>query len=169
MKALIVVDMQNDFIDGSLANPAAQAIVDPIIKKIKEFDGRVIFTQDTHYSNYCKTQECKKLPIEHCKIGTPGWEIHSDILQAVTGRNFVHMIRKETFGYINWRDIIRDCEEIIICGTCTDICVVSNALIIKAMYPETKITVLKDLCAGLTPEKHEAALEVMRSCQIDVE
>ena len=170
-KVLIVVDMQNDFIDGSLANPAAQVIVNPMIKQIKGFDGHIIFTQDTHFDDYANTQEGKKLPVEHCKFGTYGWEIQPDIWRAVNETDFTRVIniRKGTFGYTYWDDYLSSYDEIYICGTCTDICVISNVLIIKALFPEKKIVVLKDLCAGLTPEKHEAALEVMRSCQVDVE
>ena len=174
MKALIVVDMQNDFIYGSLANPAAQAIVDNVAREIEYFDGNVILTKDMHYENYLSTQEGKKLPIEHCKFKTRGWFIPKILAEAGIrhdncGRGYTKVLHKETFGFTKWDQYLStNYDEIYICGTCTDICVISNALIIKAMYPEMKITVLKDLCAGSTPEKHEAALEVMRSCQIDI-
>lgn len=170
-KALIVVDMQNDFIDGSLANPDAQAIVEPIAQKVRDFYGDIYLTMDTHEQNYLDTMEGEKLPVKHCIYATEGWCVHQDIMNAAYANEsgFVFLIKKHSFGYNDWKHYLEGYDEIEICGTCTDICVVSNALIIKALYPETKITVLKDLCAGLTPEKHEAALEVMRSCQIDVE
>lgn len=173
-KVLIVVDMQNDFIDGALANPAAQAIVDSVAREIEYFDGGVIFTRDTHHENYLSTQEGKKLPYIHCIKDTTGWCIPATLVEAainhsIDERGSVKVLEKETFGFANWDKYLSDYDEIYICGTCTDICVISNALIIKAFFPGKKIVVLKDLCAGLTPEKHEAALEVMRSCQIDIE
>lgn len=170
VKVLIIVDMQNDFITGSLANADAQAIVGPICEYVKKFDGRIICTQDTHDADYLKTPEGKKLPVEHCIRETAGWCIHDDIQKALRGK-IVRYIDKPTFGSLEWckdsLNWLNDCD-IIICGTCTDICVVSNALILKAACPKANITVLSELCAGLTKEKHEAALEVMRSCQIEV-
>ena len=171
---LIVVDMQNDFIDGALANPSAKAIVDKVAQAIEYFNGDVIFTKDTHYENYLSTQEGKKLPYVHCVKGTNGWFLPETLIEAGIclandERGSVRVLEKETFGFVNWDKYLSNYDEIYICGTCTDICVISNVLIIKALFPEKKIVALKDLCAGLTPEKHEAALEVMRSCQIDVE
>jgi nicotinamidase-related amidase len=171
MKTLIVVDMQNDFIDGSLANPAAAAIVEPMAEYIKNFEGDVIFTRDTHYANYFSTQEGKNLPIIHCLWRTDGWEIHSSLIKASENREvFYECVDKESFGDIQ---MLTDCmdaytEEIYLCGTCTDICVISVALNLKARFPEIKMYCLANLCAGLTPEKHAAALEVMKSCQIEV-
>ena len=175
MKTLIVVDMQNDFIDGALANPAAQAIVEPMVEYIKNFEGNIIFTRDTHYENYLDTQEGRKLPVEHCLVGTKGWRPHIDLVEAAHQKQsyWVDWIDKDSFGDI--RELaavidIRDCaeDEIYLCGTCTDICVVSIALNLKARYPETKIYCLGNLCAGVTPESHEAALTVMKMCQIEV-
>ena len=173
-KVLIIVDMQNDFITGALANPDAQKIVQPICDYIKDFDGsKIICTRDTHEDNYLLTAEGKYLPIEHCIEGTPGWCVEDNIRQTVANTRCgitYNVINKKTFGFENWHmyNYISRATEIIMVGTCTDICVISNALILKAQVPEAKITVLKDLCAGSTPEKHEAALEVMRSCQIEV-
>lgn len=168
MKTLIVIDMQNDFVTGSLANPAAEAII-PFIKAECEsgkYDN-FIFTQDTHRENYLETQEGKYLPIKHCTRETEGWKIVPEL------RGFAHSyntIEKGQFGSTLWMTIaFSPSDEITLVGTCTDICVISNALILKAFFPETKITVLAKGCAGLTPEKHAAALEVMKSCQINVE
>lgn len=164
-KVLIIVDMQNDFIDGVLGTKEAQAIVPNIKKKIEEYNSRgdaVIFTRDTHFENYLKTNEGKNLPYEHCIYNTKGWEIHSDLEDV----HCCH-IDKTTFGYERWKDVFaKNIEYIELCGVCTDICVVSNALILKAAYPEAYITVDANCCAGVTPEKHKAALEAMKSCQI---
>lgn len=171
MKTLIVVDMQNDFIDGSLANPAASAIVPDMAKYIKNFDGQIIFTRDTHYPNYMETQEGRNLPVMHCQYGSEGWEIQDDLFEAVRGRNIEwSVVDKNSFGdtYELEDEIDAYTDEIYLCGTCTDICVISVALNLKARFPEIKMYCIADLCAGLTPEKHAAALEVMRSCQIEV-
>ena len=171
-KTLVIVDMQNDFIDGALANPAAAAIVEPMAEYIKAWDGeQIICTKDTHYANYLETQEGKNLPIEHCMEGTEGWSINDTLFEAIMHQTCDwSIVEKDSFGDIEELDDELDVyvDEIYICGTCTDICVVSVALNLKARYPEVKIYCIADLCAGLTPEKHDAALEVMRSCQIEV-
>lgn len=168
MKTLIVVDMQVDFVTGSLANPAAEAII-PFIKAEIEsgkYDG-LMFTADTHGENYLETQEGKHLPIKHCIRGTSGWRIVDELTRPILSPC---VVEKGSFGYDNWGSFgFNKDDEITLVGTCTDICVISNALILKAFFPETKITVLAKGCAGLTPEKHAAALEVMKSCQINVE
>ena len=164
MKTLIVVDMQNDFIDGSLGTKEAVAIVPNVKKKIKEYEAngdRVIFTQDTHDANYLCTNEGKHLPVEHCIVGTHGWEI-ADGLEV----DNCDYVSKPTFGWKHWGNY--RFEEIELVGLCTDICVVSNALILKAMYPEIPITVDASCCAGVTPESHKAALLTMKMCQINV-
>ena len=171
MKTLIVVDMQNDFIDGSLANPAAAAIVSDMAEYIKNFDGQIIFTRDTHYPNYMETQEGRNLPVMHCQYGSEGWEIQDDLFEAVRGRNIEwSVVDKNSFGdtYELEDEIDAYSDEIYLCGTCTDICVISVALNLKARFPEIKMYCIADLCVGLTPEKHAAALEVMKSCQIEV-
>ena len=171
MKTLICVDMQNDFIDGSLANPAAAAIVSDMAEYIKNFDGQIIFTRDTHYPNYMETQEGRNLPVMHCQYGSEGWEIQDDLFEAVRGRNIEwSVVDKNSFGdtYELEDEIDAYSDEIYLCGTCTDICVISVALNLKARFPEIKMYCIADLCAGLTPEKHAAALEVMKSCQIEV-
>ncbi|MBQ4537243.1 MAG: cysteine hydrolase [Lachnospiraceae bacterium] len=163
-KTLIVVDMQKDFIDGALGTAEAVAIVDNVKKKIVEYQamgGEIIFTRDTHQADYLSTNEGKHLPVEHCIEGTDGWEISKDL--EVEGAIYIN---KPTFGYLNWKDF--SLEEVELVGLCTDICVVSNALIIKAMYPEIKVSVDASCCAGVTPESHQAALTTMKMCQVEV-
>ncbi len=167
-KALIIIDMQNDFITGSLANKAAEAIVDPIVEKIKSFDGDVIATRDSHTESYLQSAEGKKLPYKHCIEYTDGWKIHPSIMDAMVKKRNCRIINKTTFGFVgSWELYAYDSIEIV--GTCTEICVISNALILKAMYPEKKIAVIDELCAGVTKENHDAAIKVMKSCQIDIE
>ena len=165
-KVLIVIDMQNDFVDGTLANPQAQAIVDGIVKRIDEFDGDVIATRDTHSEDYLATTEGKHLPVTHCVKGTNGWEIVPAIAQALQRRNAV-ILDKPTFGYLNW-EILKNYDEAEMVGTCTDICVVSNALIIKATHPDLPLSVRTNLCAGTTQQNHDSALAVMACCQIKI-
>ena len=169
MKTLIVIDMQNDFIDGALGTTEAQAIVPKVKKKIEEYWERcdqVIFTRDTHYDNYLRSLEGKHLPIEHCIVNTDGWKITTELQPYVS-----KVATKHTFGCNHW-DIgyydLKNTESIELVGLCTDICVVSNALILKANFPETEITVDASCCAGTTPENHKAALQVMKCCQINV-
>lgn len=169
MQHLIVIDMQNDFLTGSLKNDDAVAIVPFIKEKIDEAHARhqsVIYTLDTHQENYLDTLEGKYLPIKHCIEGSWGHEIVNELKPKVEDV----LIEKPTFGYLDWKKIkaITDGDDIYICGTCTDICVVSNVLILKAAFPDSKVFVYKDGCAGLTKEKHEHALDVMNSCQCEV-
>lgn len=167
---LIVIDMQNDFIDGTLGTKEAVAIVPNVAKKIKEYKDAgkdVIFTRDTHYKNYLDTFEGKHLPVLHCIKDTRGWQI-SDKIDC----RDCEIIDKKTFGYTNWWEKLstEDNNEpsVEICGLCTDICVISNALIIRANYPEIDITVDASCCAGVTLETHKSALETMKMCQIEV-
>lgn len=163
-KTLIVVDMQNDFIDGSLGTKEAQAIVSNVKKKIEEYKTKgdeIIFTRDTHPENYLETSEGKKLPVVHCVKGTEGWQI-SDKLDTEGAK----IIDKPSFGWMNWDK--ENFEEIEMIGLCTDICVVSNALILKATFPDVEITVDASCCAGVTVATHNAALETMKMCQINV-
>ncbi len=170
-KLLVVVDMQKDFVDGALGTKEAVAIVPAVVEKIKEYDIKNVFvTRDTHQPDYMDTQEGANLPVEHCIEGTPGWELDKKVAEAVEGAHFVN---KPTFGSVALARMISDISEkedieIELIGLCTDICVVSNALMLKAFMPEVKISVDSVCCAGVTPEKHEAALETMRSCQINV-
>lgn len=171
-KILVVVDMQNDFISGSLGTAEAETIVNNAVNRIKTFDGKIIATFDTHHENYSETAEGKKLPVEHCIKGTCGWELDKRIAEALDGRD-VHYLEKPSFGSLELPEIIRrefssDNGEIGLIGLCTDICVVSNALILKANFPESRIYVDASCCAGVTPESHDAALLTMKMCQIDI-
>ena len=170
-KILIVVDMQRDFVDGALGTKEAVSIVPSVVKKIQEYDVKDIFvTRDTHEANYMETQEGAHLPVKHCIEETSGWQLVPEIANMVEGAK---IINKPTFGSVALARIICDIAEdenieIELIGLCTDICVVSNALLLKAFMPEVKISVDSSCCAGVTPEKHAAALETMRSCQINV-
>ena len=167
MKFLIVVDMQNDFISGSLGSSHAQAIVQNVVKKVKNFDGEIIFTRDTHGEEYMQTQEGKKLPVPHCVKGTKGWQVCDELQPFVKTA-----VDKITFGSIDLPPILEGynapIDEIELCGLCTDICVISNAMLLKAYFPETKITVDSSCCAGVTPESHQTALDAMRAVQIEI-
>ena len=169
---LIVVDMQNDFVDGVLGSKEAVAIVPQVVKKIEGFDGEIFATLDTHLENYLQTAEGKKLPVPHCIKGTQGWQLNRDVAAALEQKGYT-AVEKTTFGSVALPSLLAQAAEgepfdIEMIGLCTDICVVSNALLLKAIYQETPIAVDAACCAGVTPEKHEAALETMRSCQIDV-
>lgn len=167
-KILIVVDMQRDFIDGTLGTPEAVAIVPKVIEKIEKYEkegGTVIYTKDTHFDNYSETREGRKLPVPHCIKGTPGHDIPPEIQR---GHSLV--FEKLTFGSVELVDYLGsiDFDEIELIGLCTDICVVSNALMIKAHFPECEVAVDSACCAGVTPETHAAALTTMKMCQITV-
>lgn len=168
MKLLVVVDMQNDFIDGALGTKEAVFIVDNVKRKIDEYkrsSGKIIFTRDTHQSDYLQTSEGKKLPVEHCIENTWGWQI----AEGIDEPELLH-IDKANFGWTGWGDMdMKDVESIELVGLCTDICVVSNALILKATYPDIPISVDPKCCAGVTPESHNAALTTMKMCQIDIQ
>lgn len=168
MRTLIVVDMQNDFITGRLGTPEAVAIVPKVKAKIEEYralDWPVVFTQDTHFENYLDTTEGKKLPVKHCVMGTRGWQIVHGLSIDENDR----FIEKYTFGFSDWDKLPIWKGDFEIVGVCTDICVISNALILKALAKEmAEITVDASCCAGTTPENHKAALQVMKACQIDV-
>ena len=168
MKILVVVDMQNDFIDGALGTKEAEAIVPNVAEKIKGFDGKVIYTRDTHKPEYLSTQEGKNLPVEHCIENSKGWKI-SDKLPVTENAK---IINKPTFGskelglYLEELSKKETIEEIELIGLCTDICVISNALLIKAFLPEVPIVVDPTCCAGVTPQSHDNALLAMKMCQI---
>lgn len=172
-KFLIVVDMQKDFIDGALGTPEAQKIVYKVAEKILNFDGYIIATMDTHKEDYMETREGKFLPVEHCIHETEGWKIDERVMDALKKRG-CSVITKPTFGSTALveklkKDIpLNEQPDIELIGLCTDICVVSNALLLKANFPEADISVDASCCAGVTPQKHQAALETMRSCQIIV-
>ena len=171
-KLLIVVDMQKDFVDGALGSPEAVAIVPNVVKKIEGFDGDIIVTYDTHEDNYMQTQEGKHLPVPHCIKGTPGWELDERVQAALDQKTYT-VIEKPTFGSTALMDLIKTVYdpaelEIELIGLCTDICVVSNALLLKASFLETTVSVDSSCCAGVTPESHNAALLTMKMCQVQV-
>ena len=166
MKYLIVVDMQNDFISGSLGSDMAKAIVDNVVDKVKSFEGEIIFTRDTHADCYLDTMEGKNLPVVHCVKGTDGWQICPELLPYAE-----NVIDKVTFGSVDLPHIIAksgEIESIELCGLCTDICVISNAMILKATFPEVKILVDSSCCAGVTFESHNNALLAMKMTQIEI-
>ena len=170
MKILVVVDMQNDFISGALGSDAAQSIVEPVVDKIKNFDGKIIFTRDTHTKDYMQTQEGRKLPVSHCIKDTHGWQIDSRI--PVFSDSVI--FDKVTFGSVELSEYLsklnekETIEQIELVGLCTDICVISNAFLIKAALPECEITVDASLCRGVSEQSHKNALDAMRICQINV-
>ncbi len=170
---LIVVDMQKDFIDGSLGTKEAVAIVDAVNRLVQEWDGPVIFTRDTHYENYMETQEGRNLPVPHCIQGTDGWQLEQG-LQAQCDARGSKIFDKPTFGsvelaaYLAEKHAQEAIDEIVLVGLCTDICVISNAMLAKATLPEVPVAVIADCCAGVTPESHARALEAMKMCQIAV-
>ena len=171
-KILIVVDMQKDFVDGALGTKEAVAILPAVCRKIESFDGAIVVTYDTHFENYMQTSEGAKLPVPHCIKGTCGHALDKSVQQVLDGKEYT-AVEKVTFGSSDLPAILSEKfdmadAEIELIGLCTDICVVSNVLMLKAHFPEIKISVDSSCCAGVTPEKHEAALETMRSCQIDV-
>ena len=172
-KYLVVIDMQNDFIDGALGTKEAQAILPKVIEKVASFKGPVMFTRDTHEENYPDTQEGKKLPVKHCIRGTKGWELQAD-LDSFAAKNHSLIFDKPTFGstgLAGWvSGIARTApiDEIELVGLCTDICVISNALLLKAALPDTEIIVDASCCAGVTPESHQNALAAMKMCQVTI-
>lgn len=172
-KYLIVIDMQNDFVDGALGTPEAQAIADAVVEEAKSFDGTVAFTLDTHGEDYLSSQEGANLPVPHCIKGTPGWQL-IPALDSVAHERNARMFEKPTFGstdlaaWLQAENATNPIESIELVGVCTDICVVSNALLIKAVLPEVPLVVDAAICAGVTPAAHEAALATMRSCQVQV-
>lgn len=171
MKVLVVIDVQNDFIDGALGTKEALQIIEPVINKIKKFDGTVLATRDTHFENYMETQEGKSLPVKHCIKDTEGWQIQAEVAKLLK----TAPIDKLTFGSKKLPGIIEELvgseplESITLVGLCTDICVISNAMVLKAFFPEVPVIVDAACCAGVSPESHKRALEAMKVCQIVVE
>lgn len=170
-KVLVVVDMQNDFVDAALGSAEAVAIVDNVVEKIAAFDGEIIVTYDTHEENYMETREGKYLPVPHCIKDTDGWQLNQKVQKALDAKEY-KVIHKPTFGSTELEDIFKGCDEkdtdVTLIGLCTDICVVSNALLLKANYPEMNLTVDASCCAGVTVESHNAALLTMKMCQINI-
>ena len=169
-KILLVIDMQNDFIDGALGSADALSIVSDVAKRISEFDGEVIFTRDTHFENYLSTSEGKKLPVKHCIKGSYGWQI-SEALPIPEG---ARIFDKESFGspelakQLASENADSEISEIELVGLCTDICVISNAFLLKAYLPECEIKVNSALCRGVTPDSHSNALSAMAVCHINI-
>lgn len=164
---LIVVDMQNDFIDGARGTKEAVEIVDKVRKKIENFEGEIVFTRDTHQENYLETQEGKKLPVKHCIQGTEGWEITEKLDVPLEAKIF----DKPTFGCVELGTYLKGkkgLKRVELVGLCTDICVISNAMLIKAFLPEVEVCVDASCCAGVTPESHDNALLAMKMCQISI-
>ncbi len=168
---LIVVDMQNDFISGALGTAEAQAIVPKVVEKVKGFTGRVIFTRDTHFENYLSTQEGRNLPVPHCIKGSDGWQICAELAPLCTEPP----VDKPTFGSYTLAELLATANirepigSITLVGLCTDICVIANAMVIKAFLPEVTVKVDAACCAGVTPESHKTALDAMHPCQIVIE
>lgn len=168
---LIVVDMQNDFIDGALGTKEAQAIVGKVAAKMRGFEGRVICTRDTHGEDYLGTQEGRKLPVRHCERGSQGWQLHPLIEAERRGE----AVDKPVFGSAALGKMLEEengrekIESIELVGLCTDICVISNALLLRAFLPETEIIVDASCCAGVSPESHRTALKAMKACQVRID
>ncbi len=165
-KLLVVVDMQNDFVTGTLANTEAQKIVGDINDYVKTFDGEVVFTRDTHQPNYMETQEGSKLPVVHCIESTEGWQIVDGINVPAKANIF----NKPTFGSVDLANYIKNngFDYVEFCGVCTGICVISNVALAKAFCPETTVKVIERLCACVTPDTHKTAIEAMKTFQVDI-
>ena len=169
---LIVVDMQKDFVNGALSTAEAENIVSAVCDKIERFNGEIIVTYDTHEQDYLQTAEGKKLPVPHCIKDTDGWQLDKRVGKALGNKMYTE-IEKPTFGSVKLPKIVKELAngddfEIELVGLCTDICVVSNALLLKANFPENRISVDSNCCAGVTVDSHNAALTTMKMCQIDV-
>ena len=169
---LVVVDMQNDFIQGALGTKEALAILDNVVEKINSFQGTIFATYDTHFENYVETSEGKKLPIPHCIKGTEGWQLNKRVQKALEKKGYIK-VEKSAFGSVELPMLIKKEArgqdfQVLLIGLCTDICVVSNALILKAHFPDEEISVASDCCAGVNPETHKSALEIMKCCQINI-
>lgn len=169
---LIVVDLQKDFVDGALGTPEAVSIVPRVVEKIRQFSGEIYVTMDTHGTDYLQTSEGRHLPVLHCIRGTEGWQLNQAVAQALAGKD-CHVVEKPTFGSVQLPQLISQAVKgetfsLELVGLCTDICVVSNALLLKASFPEVPISVDAACCAGVTPQTHQAALDTMACCQIAV-
>ena len=172
-RCLVVVDMQKDFINGALGTPEAQAVLPAVTGRVESFDGTVVFTRDTHGPDYLQTQEGRLLPVAHCLKGTEGWQLERRLADYAAGHG-CPIFDKPAFGSLELADYLRrshrerPIDEIVLIGVCTDICVISNALLLKAALPEVPIAVEAACCAGVTPQRHQNALEAMAACQIAI-
>lgn len=173
-KALVVVDMQNDFIDGSLGTKEAENIVNRVAKEIRKDYDLIVATRDTHGEDYLDSNEGKHLPVVHCVEDSKGWQIADTVAEALKEKENLTILNKPTFGSQEVVNVLKEYDKenpigsITLIGLCTDICVVTNALLVKTAFPEIPVNVIKDCCAGVTPESHEAALLTMKMCQIEV-
>ena len=175
MKVLVVVDMQNDFINGALGTKEAEAVVPGVVEKIREFDGKIIATRDTHGEEYLESEEGKHLPVVHCVKGTEGWEIRREVEEALRAKSGYRVIDKPAFGSVELGECVKkldeteeSVEEITLIGLCTDICVIPNALLLKAYLPEVPVRGEASCCAGVTPLSHEQGLEATKMCQTEI-
>lgn len=169
---LIVVDIQKDFVDGTLGTAEAVEMIGRAAERIKAFDGEIFVTYDTHFENYSDTAEGRKLPVAHCIKGTDGWQLDRTVAEALAQKHYT-AVEKHTFGSVKLPELVRRAAggedfDVTLIGLCTDICVVSNVLLLKAYFPEKEIIVEEACCAGVTPESHQAALTTMKMCQIQV-
>lgn len=165
MKTLVVVDIQNDFVSGSLGSAEAQAIIEPVCDLIRSWKGDIIVTLDTHGCDYLETREGHMLPVSHCIKPTQGWQLNNNVAEALSMKPRVSYIEKNTFGSF---DIYSTDDEIVIIGLVTNICVINNALILRNLYPEKQISVVSECCAGTTPEDHQKALDIMKTNHINI-
>lgn len=164
--ALVVIDMQKDFVDGALGTPEAVSMLPRLVEKLKSTSKDLFFTQDTHFDNYLETLEGKNLPVPHCLKNSEGWQIVPELVEFLNG---AIVLEKNSFGSLDLPKLLEGYDSIELVGLCTDICVISNAMILKAAFPEIPISVDPICCAGVTPESHARALESMRACQIEIE
>jgi len=165
-KCILVIDVQNDFVNGALGTKEAEEMIPRLVEKLKtEKDAALVFTKDTHKEDYLETQEGKRLPVKHCIKNTEGWQIHP-ALSEFTAQ--AEVIEKKSFGSTRLPSVVAKYDEVELVGLCTDICVISNALLLKAFFPEKTISVDPNCCAGVTPEGHNAAVEVMKTCQVEI-
>lgn len=167
-KALVLIDLQNDFITGSLGTKESREIVDNLVQLIDSWDDDIYITKDTHDFNYLNTLEGRMLPVKHCIAGTEGYDLEPKIKEALYNRRNINVFQKNTFGSIGLMNALTHYSEIYICGLCTDVCVITNALLLRTRYPNTRILCLAQYCAGTTPERHKEALNIMDSCQIEI-
>lgn len=177
-KALVIVDMQNDFLDGVLGNERCLATVPEVVNLIKEGGyNSLVYTQDTHQDNYLKTQEGRRLPVEHCIEGTDGWKVNDSVMSAIeeykeNQKGCIFNFNKGSFGGLQLITIcmneLQDYDEIHFCGVCTGICVISNMMIAKAAVPEIRLCLVEKACACVTEESHKTAIEALKTCQVDI-
>lgn len=166
MKTLVIIDVQNDFVNGALGSPEAEAIIEPLCDLIRSWKGNIVVTMDTHGCDYSETREGKMLPVPHCIKPTQGWYLNNDVSEALSMKPRVKYVEKNSFGQFHWD--IDDEGEIVGCGLCTDICVINNMLIMRNLFKNRQISVISDCCAGTTPENHQKALDIMKINHINI-